>query len=305
MAIFSIKDIEAVSGIRCHTLRIWEQRYGILAPKRTDSNIRFYDDEDLKCILNISILNKNGYKISEIAKLEQEEIQELVLQLSHKQSNYTCQVNELLSSMIAYDEFAFNTSLSRSVLQMGLEQAMLQVVFPFLNEIGIMWQVGSIHPSHEHFATNIIKQKLYVAIDGNLGRYVENRKRFLLFLPENEQHSLGLLFANYLLRARGHDVLFLGQEIPMKSFQDAIGGYKPDYVFSILMASHSCMDKQEFVSNLSSIWPDAKLLLTGIQFLQCDNDYPENVRIIRRIEEFIEFANTLTTLQGSQSLLPA
>jgi MerR family transcriptional regulator, light-induced transcriptional regulator len=209
VAIFSIKDIEAVSGIRCHTLRIWEQRYGIITPKRTDSNIRYYDDEDLKSILNISILNKNGYKISEIAKLGKEEMQDLILHLSHQQSSYTNQVNELISSMIAYDEFGFNTALSRSILQLGLEQAMLQVVFPFLNEIGIMWQVGSIHPSHEHFATNIIKQKLYVAIDGNLGRYVENRKRFLLFLPENEQHSLGLLYANYLLRTRGHDVLFL------------------------------------------------------------------------------------------------
>jgi MerR family transcriptional regulator, light-induced transcriptional regulator len=298
VAIFSIKDIEAVSGIRCHTLRIWEQRYGIITPKRTDSNIRYYDDEDLKSILNISILNKNGYKISEIAKLGKEEMQDLILHLSHQQSSYTNQVNELISSMIAYDEFGFNTALSRSILQLGLEQAMLQVVFPFLNEIGIMWQVGSIHPSHEHFATNIIKQKLYVAIDGNLGRYVENRKRFLLFLPENEQHSLGLLYANYLLRTRGHDVLFLGQEIPMKSFQEAIGNYKPDYIFSILTASHSCMDKLEFVSNLSSIWPEAKLLLTGIQFLQCNNDYPDNVRIIRRIEDFIEFANALTSREA-------
>src|SRR6478609_6791648 len=188
MATFSIKDIEAVSGIRCHTLRIWEQRYGILAPKRTDSNIRYYDDEDLKCILNISFLNKNGYKISEIAKMCKDEIQNKILGLSDNKGIYTAQINELISSMIAYDEFAFHTVLNRCIIQNGLEQTMLQVVFPFLNEIGIMWQVGSIHPSHEHFATNIIKQKLYVAIDGNTGRYNENRKRFLLFLPEYEQH---------------------------------------------------------------------------------------------------------------------
>jgi DNA-binding transcriptional MerR regulator len=293
MATFSIKDIEAVSGIRCHTLRIWEQRYGILAPKRTDSNIRYYDDEDLKCILNISVLNKNGYKISEIAKMDKDEIQNIIVNLECCTNPYKTQLNELISGMLAFDEFTFNTVLNRHILQIGLEQTMIQLVFPFLNEIGIMWQVGSIHPSHEHFATNIIKQKLYVAIDGNIGRYNEKRKRFLLFLPENEQHSLGLLFANYILRARGHDVLFLGQEVPMKEFKDAIGCCAPDYIFSILTASHSCIDKQLFVQELSSIWPETKILLSGIQFLQCDNDYPSNVRIIRRIDDFIQFANNV------------
>lgn len=294
MATFSIKDIEAVSGIRCHTLRIWEQRYGILAPKRTDSNIRFYDDEDLKFILNISILNKHGYKISEIARMGKTDICALIVKLTGHNNIYDCQVKGLIAAMLSFDEFAFHNILATNVLQIGMEQTMMRIVFPFLNEAGILWQVGSIHPSHEHFASGIIKQKLYVAIDGNVGRYSENKKRFLLFLPENEQHSLGLLFANYLLRARGHEVLYLGQEVPMRDFKEALGDHKPDYIFSILTASHVNVDKEEFVNSIAAIWDDAQVLLTGIQFACCDKKYPANVRIIKKMEDFIQFANSIS-----------
>lgn len=295
MATFSIKDIEAVSGIRSHTLRIWEQRYGILAPKRTESNIRYYDDEDLKFILNISILNKHGYKISEIARMSKEHICEMILKLSGHNNIYDNQVKGLISAMLSFDEYAFHNILTTSVLQIGMEQTMMRIVFPFLNEAGILWQIGSIHPSHEHFASGIIKQKLYVAIDGNVGRYAEHKKRFLLFLPENEQHSLGLLFANYLLRARGHEVLYLGQEVPMRDFKEALGHHKPDFIFTILTASHINIDKQEFVNNLAGIWNDAQILLSGIQFVSNDLEYPDNVRVIRKMEDFIQFANSVST----------
>jgi MerR family transcriptional regulator, light-induced transcriptional regulator len=291
---FSIKDIEAVSGIRSHTLRIWEQRYGIITPKRTESNIRYYDDDDLKFILNISILNKHGIKISEIARMPKDDICEMILKLSGHNNIYDSQVKGLIAAMLSFDEFAFHSILTTSVLQIGMEQTMLRIVFPFLNEAGILWQVGSIHPSHEHFASGIIKQKLYVAIDGNVGRYSESKKRFLLFLPENEQHSLGLLFANYLLRARGHEVLYLGQEVPMRDFKDALGGHKPDYIFTILTASHINIGKQEFVNSLSQIWSDSQILLSGIQFATCDEKYPDNVRIIKKMEDFIQFANSIS-----------
>jgi len=293
VATFSIKDIEAVSGIRCHTLRIWEQRYGILAPKRTDSNIRYYDDEDLKCILNISILNKHGYKISEIAKMDQSQINEVIRKIAGCNDVFDCQVKGLISAMTAFDEFSFHNILTTSIIQIGLEQTMIHIVFPFLNEAGILWQVGSIHPAHEHFASNIIKQKLYVAIDGNIGRYAENRKRFLLFLPENEQHSMGLLFANYLLRSRGHEVLFLGQEVPMKDFKEALGNYKPDYVFTILTSAHVNTYKQEMINSIATTWSDSQILLAGIQCMCHHLVFPENVQIIKKMDDFIQFINGL------------
>jgi DNA-binding transcriptional MerR regulator len=301
VATFSIKDIEAVSGIRCHTLRIWEQRYSILSPKRTDSNIRYYDDEDLKCILNISILNKHGYKISEIARMEKEQINELIVKLAGCDNVFDCQVKGLISAMLAFDEFGFHSILTTSIIQIGLEQTMMRIVFPFLNEAGILWQVGSIHPAHEHFASNIIKQKLYVAIDGNIGRYAENRKRFLLFLPEHEQHSMGLLFANFLLRSRGHEVLFLGQEVPMKDFKEALGNHKPDFVFTILTSAHVNIDKQEFINTLAETWRDSQILLSGIQCMCHTLVFPENVRTIKKMDDFIRFANSVSTADYSRN----
>lgn len=299
MGVFSIKDIEAVSGIKSHTLRIWEQRYGIIVPKRTESNIRYYDDDDLKHILNISILNRQGIKISEIARMSKEEITEAILKCSgHSSENFDSHVKGLVSAMLSFDEYGFHKILTTNVIQVGLEQTMLNIVFPFLSEVGLLWQIGSIHPSHEHFASNIVKQKLYVAIDGNVGRYAENRKRFLLFLPENEQHSIGLLFANYILRSRGQDVLYLGQEIPLVDLKDAFIDHEPDYVLTQLTAAHLNVDKQRFVDEISTYWGKAQLILSGGQFLNADLKLPANARVIKRIEDFITLVDSIAMNKG-------
>ncbi|MCU0422348.1 MAG: MerR family transcriptional regulator [Bacteroidia bacterium] len=299
MGTFSIKDIEAVSGIKSHTLRIWEQRYGIVSPKRTDSNIRYYDDDDLKLILNISILNRHGYKISEIAKMTKEQITETILKLTgHSTNNYDGQVKSLLSCMLSFDEYGFHKTLTTNIIQLGLETTMVRIVFPFLIEVGILWQIGSIHPSHEHFASNIIKQKLYVAIDGNVGRYAENRKRFLLFLPENEQHSIGLLFANFILRSRGHDVLYLGQEVPLEDLRSAFSNHTPDYILTLLTSAHINIDKQEFIKAIAETWPESQVLLAGIQFLSGSYKLPENARLIKRMEDFITLVDSISFTKG-------
>lgn len=299
MGVFSIKDIEAVSGIKSHTLRIWEQRYGIIAPKRTDSNIRYYDDNDLKFILNISILNRHGMKISEIAKMSREDITAAILKLSgHNTANYDSHVKGLLSAMLSFDEYGFHKIITTNIIQIGLEQTMINIVFPFLSEVGLLWQIGSIHPSHEHFASNIIKQKLYVAIDGNVGRYAENRKRFLLFLPENEQHSIGLLFANYILRSRGQDVLYLGQEVPLTDLQMAFSQMQPDYILTLLTSAHINIDKREFINSVAQCWPKAQILLAGIQFINEPLNLPSNTRIIKRMEDFIALADSISMNKG-------
>jgi DNA-binding transcriptional MerR regulator/methylmalonyl-CoA mutase cobalamin-binding subunit len=294
LGIFSIKDIEAVSGIKSHTLRIWEQRYGIIAPKRTDSNIRYYDDDDLKFILNISILNRHGYKISEIAKMSKDLINETILQLSgHQNTNYDGHVKNLISCMLSFDEYGFHKTLTTNIIQQGLETTMVKIVFPFLIEVGILWQVGSIHPSHEHFASNIIKQKLYVAIDGNVGRYADTRKRFLLFLPESEQHSIGLLFANYVLRSRGQDVLYLGQEVPLEDLKGAFVAQNPDYILTLLTSAHINIDKQKYIDEITRYWPHSQLLLAGIQFLDQSLKLPDNARVIKKMEDFITWVDSI------------
>lgn len=299
MSVFSIKDIEAVSGIKSHTLRIWEQRYGIISPKRTDTNIRYYDDDDLKFIINISILNKQGMKISEIAKLSREQVNEAILKLTNQPqtSNSNSHVKSLVSAMLSYDEYEFHKILTTNIIQQGIEATMMNIIFPFLVEVGILWQVGSVHPANEHFATNIIKQKLYVAIDGNVGRFADRRKRFLLFLPEQEQHSIGLLFANYILRTRGHDVLYLGQEVPLLDLQDAFRDIKPDFILTQLTSAHVNLDKVKFVKELTDYWPSAEVLLAGMQFNQ-EEVFPERTRLIPNMAAFISLVDSLSTNQN-------
>jgi DNA-binding transcriptional MerR regulator len=305
VGIFSIRDIEAASGIKSHTLRMWEQRYGILKPKRTETNIRFYDDEDLKYILNISILNKHGYKISEISKMSKGEINDHIIKLNSRSTQYESQVKSLISAMISFDEYTFHQIITTSVLQFGMEETMLNIVFPLLSEIGLLWQVGCIHPSHEHFASNIIKQKLYVAIDGNVGKYINNRKRFLLFLPEGEHHNIGLLFASLILRSRGHEVLFLGQEVPMVDLKKAASDVSPDYVFTTVTASTVQFDKQSFVDELKHVWPKAKYLLSGYQFsnsIEGEFVLPPNFIVIKSADEFIRHIDDITHMGMESSM---
>ncbi len=297
MGIFSIRDIEAASGIKSHTLRIWEQRYGIIKPKRTDTNIRYYDDDDLKYILNISVLNKHGLKISEIAKMNKDEVNDHILRLSSRSSQYESQIKSLVSRMVSFDEFGFHQILTTSIIQFGIEETILNIIFPLLNEIGLLWQVGCIQPSHEHFASNIIKQKLYVAIDGNLGKFANNRKKFLLFLPEGEQHTIGLLFANYIIRSRGHELLYLGQQVPMVDLAKTASDIHPEYVFTIVTASTIQFDKQDFIDTLNKMWPNAQCLLSGYQFVYNTEQpvkLPDNFSVINSAKDFIKFIDDLT-----------
>lgn len=303
MAKFSIKDIESVTGIKCHTIRMWEQRYNIVTPKRTETNIRYYDDEDLKLLLNVVTLNNQGIKISEIAKLSHEKIQEAVINLKPSCTEFSSQIRALIASMLSFDEFDFHKVLSKSIIQYGLEQTMVKIIFPFLSEVGVLWQVGSIQPAHEHFVTNIIKQKLYVSIDGQIGTYSEHRKRFLLFLPENEQHSLGLLFANYIIRNRGHEVIYLGQEVPVKDLNITFDNGKVDYIFSTITCATFQMDKQEMVDYLSANWPESQIFLTGSQILNANVKCPHNVRLVNTISEFIELVNSLSTAKAQNLVL--
>jgi len=162
-----------------------------------------------------------------------------------------------------------------------------------LNEVGILWQVGSIQPSHEHFVTNLVKQKLFVAIDGMIGRSAAGSKRFLLFLPENEKHSLGLLFANYLIRSRGHEVVYLGQEVPLKDLKFAFSEHQPDFILTLMTSSQPDLNKQDFVDFLSRNWPSSQILLTGSQFLMCDLELRKNITLIKNLDAFISLLDNI------------
>jgi DNA-binding transcriptional MerR regulator len=294
LATFSIKDIESLTGIKSHTLRIWEQRFSFLKPKRTDTNIRFYDDDDLKLLLNISVLNNHNVKISEIAKMSCSEMSNSIVKLTNKSSKYTNQIKDLILPMISFDELGFHTKLNELINDIGLEETYINILLPFLTEVGILWQIGSIQPSHEHFVTNIIKQKLFSYIDSQVANKGECRKKFLLFLPETETHSLSLLFANYIIRSRGHDVIFLGQEVPLEDLKNAFKNESPDYIYTTATIAHLKIPVQELLNFLSENWPNSKILVSGYQFMISDAIIPSNVQILKKADEFISFINGIS-----------
>jgi len=290
MSIYSIKDLENLSGIKAHTLRIWEQRYNIISPKRTDTNIRYYDDCDLKLVLNISLLQEHGYKISKIAEMSPEAMHKQVLDLSEQGMRHADQIQALTIAMIDLDEERFEKILTRCALQMGFEQAMIQVIFPFLTKIGILWQTGAINPAHEHFICHLIRQKVIVATDGQVMNYGAGTRKYMLFLPDGEMHELSLLFANYLLRARKQRVVYLGQSLPFQDMESVYNVHKPDYIFSVITSVPGPDDVQAYINKLSVSFPEATILVSGYQAVSQDIYAPDNVKVVRKIQDLIEFA---------------
>jgi DNA-binding transcriptional MerR regulator len=286
---YSIKDLEQLSGIKAHTLRIWEQRYSLLSPKRTDTNIRFYDDDDLKLILNVALLNDNGFKISKIASMESNEIREEVMKLTERSLTHDDQIHALTICMIEMDEDRFDKILSTNILKLGFEQTMLNIIYPFMSKIGVLWQTGAINPAQEHFISNLVRQKLIVAIDGQITQ--GGGKKFLLFLPEGELHEISLLFASYLIKSKGHKVIYLGQSTPNDDLLSVYKLHQPDFLLTVITTSPSSEYVQEYVNALSERFSSSEILVTGYQVIGQDLVFPKNVRqmnYIRDIKELLE-----------------
>lgn len=288
MSTFSIKDLEHLSGIKAHTIRIWEQRYELIKPKRTDTNIRFYDDHDLKLILNIALLKENGFKISKIAEMSSESLQMEVLKLTERNLRYPEQIHALTISMVDIDEERFEKIISSNILKLGFEKTMMNVIYPFLSKIGILWQTGAINPAQEHFISNLVRQKLIVAIDGQYNSPHQQSDKFVLFLPEGELHELSLLFADYIIRSRKNKTIYLGQSLPFTDLEKVYELHKPEYLLSVMTTAPGPSNVQEYVDRLSTTFPDSKLLLTGYQLIGQDIDTPDNVTIFTRLEQLIQ-----------------
>lgn len=289
MSSYSIRDLEQLSGIKAHTIRIWEQRYNIIQPKRTDTNIRMYDDQDLKLVLNISLLKDHGYKISDIAKFSLDEISQEVITISDKKLNYPDQIHALTISMIDLDEDRFEKIISTNFLQNGFESTMLNIIYPFLTRIGTLWLAGSIGPAQEHFMSNLIRQKVIVAIDGQVLKYHPNSKKFLLFLPEGELHEISLLFTTYIIRAHNHRVIYLGQTLPFNELVFAYDVHKPDYIFASITSVPSNEEVQGYVTKLCQQFPEAQILLTGYQVVGQDIKVGANCSIINKLDDLYEY----------------
>ena len=212
---FTIKDLENISGIKAHTIRIWEKRYNLLQPKRTDTNIRYYSNQNLQKLLNIVLLNKNNFKISKIAEMSEEMIVLNARELAFKVAVNDEAINSFKLSMFQFDKVLFNNTYNKLLHKKTFREIFKDVFMPFLEHIGLLWQTETLLPAHEHFISNLISQKIQINTEKLQYNVTNTRKTYVLFLPENEIHELGLLYLNYELVLRGNQTIYLGQSLPL------------------------------------------------------------------------------------------
>ncbi len=290
---FSIKDIETITGIKSHTLRIWEQRYGFFETKRSESNIRYYNDDDLRFFLNISILNDQGHKISNIAKMSKDDIAKMVEQTTAQFGDYESNIQQIVKATLALDEKAFKKQWQLAVKTLGFEQTIIKIIYPFLGKVGIMWQTGSICPAQEHFASNLIKQGLIVAIDGLKVSTTKSSKKCLMFLPEREYHEIALLFTYYLIKSRGHQVLYLGQNLSVKYVKEIHKTYHPDFIFSIVTSGYTKEEVLGLLDSFHEYFPDNKVLLTGNAIRTYNIKHQKNIKALAEVSDLLAFMSDL------------
>lgn len=293
MAAYSINDLEKITGIKAHTIRMWEKRYKVVQPFRTPTNIRSYSESDLIRLLNISTLNKYGFKISEIVAMSPGEITGKISDFSSSGADFENYVNNLVLAMLNLDSDLFEKVFSGAILKIGFEKTITQIVYSLLEKIGIFWQIGTINPGQEHFITNLIRQKLIVAIDGQTNRLLANHKNFLLFLPEKEYHELGLLFLHYLIRKNGHKSYFLGQNLPFSALTDICAKTHIDFLATYLIASITIKEIPKYLQKLSEAFPDKTIFITGIQVRENTFQLPSNVVAFNTSNELLEIAQSL------------
>jgi DNA-binding transcriptional MerR regulator len=286
VAQYSIKELEHLSGIKAHTLRIWEQRYQLLQPKRTDTNIRYYDDADLKNLLNVALLYQEGYKISKIAQLPRDQVAQEVLKITGSELGQEQFISQLIVAMVELDEVLFERILSRAILQLGFSVSVRTVIYPFLHKIGLLWQTGNITPAHEHFMSQLVRQKMLVAIDALPVKRQDNAPRVILYLPEGEMHELSLLYVHYLLRSAGFYTLYLGQHLPLVDLVRAANYFKPDFVYSVFTTPFLRTSVSEYLEQLAEQVSAKQILVSGslLHYFPVE-DMPKPVQFFKEIEE--------------------
>ena len=259
---FTIKDLENLSGIKAHTIRIWEQRYSFLKPNRTGTNIRFYSNDELKKLLNVALLNKFGFKISHIDKMNEGEMREKILLLNQMEAQQERIVNTLIQNMVDLDLESFEEVLDNFITVRGIERTISQIIFPYLEKIGILWLTNHINPAQEHLVTNIIRQKLIVGIE-SINTNIKINKTVLLFLPEGEYHELGLLFMNYLLKSKGVCTIYLGCNIPVNDIDYVTRLKKPDYLYAHLTTVGFKFNFDKFIDVISKKFAGTPVIISG------------------------------------------
>lgn len=284
---FSISQLSQFSGIKPHTIRIWEQRYKALTPHRSEGNTRYYDGTQLRRLLNIVSLSGTGIKISRLCAMSDEdlfELQEKYLEEAQQQNDYAYFISQLVSAGMNYDELSFDKSFSHCLLRFGLEKTYVNILYPMLERIGLMWSANSMPPSQEHYISNLLRQKIFTAID-SLPATHNNGRNWLLFLPEDEWHELGLLFSNYFLKSKGENVVYLGANVPLNSVEKALSDLKIDNL--LLFKVHRDLPERttEYLNELKEIAGKRNVFLAGSNFLVEDFKMPGNLLTLTSVDD--------------------
>jgi DNA-binding transcriptional MerR regulator len=285
MTCYSIKDLEYLSGIKAHTIRIWEKRYRLLNPDRSDTNIRSYSDDDVRRILNVAMLIKNGYKISNVASYSEEKLQAEVLRINRNTTDPSKYTDQLLFHTVNLDTFGFEALLNTIIDEFGFSKTLQQVIFPFFERIGILWQSGSIFTAHEHFVSNLIRSRLI--IETSKFHCEDSAKSVLFFLRENEWHEMGLLYFNFLAAEAGFRCVYLGQSLPFNDLANLLISTRFDYVCTSFIAAIEKTELELYLANLSLVFNSNKILVAGRQISIHKPKLPANVAVIKNSSDFI------------------
>lgn len=264
---YTIRDVENLTGIKAHTLRIWEQRYQFPTPQRTETNIRLYDANQVKHLLNVSVLLKKGYRVSYISSLSEEQIAQEVLKVAQGSSEtapyYEAQVAEFLKAMLDIDEQRFEEIFATCLLRLGFEAVLMRVIVPLMERVGALWALGEVNVAQEHFISNLVRRKIIVAIDNIKLKPSTKASTYLLFLPEGEWHELGLLMAKYIIKSRGARTLYLGQSLPYTDLKAIIEQNKPDFLLTFLTTTLNQEAVYSYLTRLKTEYPNQRIILSG------------------------------------------
>lgn len=283
---FSISQLEKFSGIKAHTIRMWEQRYNALTPKRSEGNTRYYDNEQLRRLLNIVSISNRDFKVSELCTMPDKQLFKLVRELKNETENRTDEyfVSQLIAAGMAFDEIHFDKIFSHCLLIYGMKDTYLKVIYPVLVRTGLMWACNDLPPANEHFISNLIRQKLFTAID-SIPPSKNSQNAWLLFLPENEFHEIGLLLSYYLIRLYGRKAIYLGSNVPLRSFINLGKEISFHNILSFLVHNDSNKEIQENINDLSKNFPGKKIYLAGDQKVISKVKKENNITFLSSVED--------------------
>lgn len=286
MSAYSIRDLERLSGIKAPTIRMWEKRYKVITPKRTPTNIRYYDDEALRKVINLAILTRNGNRISDVATLDECELKKRALEYSLSTEDQKDQLQSLTLAMIHVDEGEFERTFERIEKEYGFEETILDFILPFLRNVGALWHSGCIGPAQEHFVSQLIRRKLMSAIEMCPIPPQDRSPRYLMFLPEGELHEIGLLFCHYLARKAGERSCYLGASVPMEDLRKLSAQY---HYPTLLTAYINPIDKEELEKRIDTIlelFPESELLATGPQVMDGLSVQNDRLHVMKSVDAF-------------------